>query len=474
MGQEISDSRFDAAAFERFQARLDEETALLGCWLADGRVPAGERRFGLEVEGCLVDAADYPAPQNQAFLERLADPLVVSELARFNFEINTDPLTLADGALDEMHAALAQRWQGCASAARGLGLQALMIGILPTLQVDDLTPANMTPLERYRAINDQVFRLRHGVPLDIDIDGHEELLHQHADVMLEAATTSLQIHVQVGADEAARAYNVSKMVSAVTVGAAGNSPFLFGRQLWKETRVPLFEQAVAVGGSDYSKRVTFGVRYARDSILECFEANRTRYPVLLPDVMDEPVETLAHLRLHNGTIWRWNRPLIGFDDAGRPHCRIEHRVVPAGPTVADALANTALFLGLFEALMRSDEALEARLPFATARDNFYAAARDGLEAPIRWLDGEPRPLGELLRGQLLDAAQEGLQAAGLGEREARRWLDPIRGRVERQQTGADWQIAWARRHGRDLAALVQAYIGRQADDRPVHEWSTQT
>jgi hypothetical protein len=58
------------------------------------------------------------------------------------------------------------------------------------------------------------------------------------------------------------------------------------------------------------------VRYARESILECFEANRTRYPVLLPAVMDEPPESLAHLRLHNGTIWRWNRPLIGFDEQG--------------------------------------------------------------------------------------------------------------------------------------------------------------
>jgi len=471
MGQEITDSRFDAAAFEEFRRRLDTETRLLGEWLAEGRLESGKRRFGFEVEGWLIDEAGHPAAHNQAFLRKVDDPFVVPELALFNFEINSAPLLLEGNAFRTLHDDLLARWRHCERAAAALGLRPLMTGILPTVRATDLTPSNMSPMQRYRAINDQVFRLRHGAPIVIDIRGAEHLVHRHHDVMLESATTSLQIHVEVDAAESARAFNVCKMVSAITVGACANSPFLFGRQLWQETRIPLFEQAVAVGASDYSKRVTFGVRYATDSILECFEANRTRYPVLLPDVMDQPPEALAHLRLHNGTIWRWNRPLIGFDENGLAHCRIEHRVVAAGPTPCDAMANTALFLGLFEALMRSDEPVETRLPFEQARDNFYAAAAHGLAAEVRWLDGRRMRLDELLRSRLIDTAAEGLEAAGVEHAEAMRWLEVIRRRVDRKMTGADWQVAWMRRHDNDPAALVEAYAGHQATNRPVHEWS---
>jgi hypothetical protein len=370
-----------------------------------------------------------------------------------------------------MHEELALRWQHCRDAAARLATRPLLVGILPTVEAADLTLANMTPLQRYQAINDQVFRLRDGAPIEVHIDGAEQLNHLHQDVMLEAGTTSLQLHVEVDAADAARAFNVCKMLSAVTVGTGANSPYLFGRQLWQETRIALFEQAVAVGGSDYSKRVTFGIRYARDSILECFEANRLRYPVILPDLMDTAPEELAHLRLHNGTVWRWNRPLIGFDDAGRPHGRIEHRVVAAGPSVVDAIANTALFLGLFEGLMRGSQPPGDLLPFAVARDNFYRAARAGLAAQISWPGLDPAPLRDLLLGRLIDFAHAGLVAAGVPANEAGRWLDTIRARAHRQMTGADWMVAWVARHGRDFPGLVDAYAEQQATGKPVHEWS---
>ncbi len=471
MGQEISESEFDEAAFVEFRRRVDDETRLLADWLQDGQLASTQRCFGFEIEGWLVDGNARPAARNQEFLARVDDPMVVPELSRFNFEINSAPLQLGPGAFDRMHDALRRRWEHCQSAAAVLGMRPLLIGILPTVRSGDLSLANMSPLRRYRAINDQIFRLRNGEPIEVDISGVEHLRHRHFDVMLEAATTSLQIHVEVDAGEAARAFNVCKMISAITVGAAANSPFLFERQLWQETRIALFEQAVAVGGSSYSKRVTFGARYARESILECFEANRLRYPVILPDLMDTAPEKLSHLRLHNGTIWRWNRPLIGFDDSGQPHCRIEHRVVAAGPTPSDAIANTVLFLGLFEGLMRSDEALEQLMPFAVARDNFYSAARHGLDADIAWMGREPAALGDLLCRRLVDDAEAGLVAAGVPEPEAAQWLGVIRARAERHQTGADWQADWVARHGRDFAALVDAYGNHQADDRPVHEWS---
>ena len=470
MGQEITDSRFDEAAFAEFRQRLDVETRLLGEWLEADRLRSQERCFGFEIEGWLIGEDARPAARNRTFLAALDDPLVVPELACFNFEINSEPASLASGALDAMHDALWARWQRCERVAADFRLRPLLIGILPTVRSADLTLDSMSPLQRYQAINEQVFRLRHGAPIVLDIDGVEHLSHRHEDVMLESATTSLQIHVQVDSAEAARAFNVCKMISAVMVGVAANSPFLFERQLWHETRIPLFEQAVAVGASDYTKRVTFGVQYAQHSILECFEANRTRYPVILPALMDAAPEQLAHLRLHNGTIWRWNRPLIGFDETGKPHVRIEHRVVAAGPSARDAMANTALFLGLFEALMRTPQALETMLPFTTARDNFYAAARRGLAAEVRWLDGRSRSLAELLAADLLDAAAEGLAAAGLELDEIGDWLEPIRGRVRNHMTGADWQIAWIEKYGRDFAGLVDAYAEKQATNAPVSTW----
>lgn len=471
MGQEISASEFDASDFAEFRRRVDEETQLLADWFAAGRLRSSERRVGFEMEGWLVDSHGHAAARNREFLDAVDDPMVVPELSRFNFEINSEPQRLGDGALDRLYSELDQRWGHCRDVAAALDIRPLMIGILPTIEATDLCLGNMSPLQRYQAINDQVFRLRHGKPIQVEIDGVEPLRHLHHDVMLEAGTTSLQLHVEVDAREAARAFNVCKMLSAITVGAAANSPYLFQHQLWQETRIALFEQAVAVGGSDYSKRVTFGIRYARDSILECFEANRLRYPVILPDLMDAPREQLAHLRLHNGTVWRWNRPLIGFGADGEPHCRIEHRVVAAGPTPVDAIANTALFLGLFEALMRSQVGLEKRLPFAMARDNFYAAARSGLMAEVRWPGQDPKSLRDLLLEHLVDVAIGGLVDAGVPSGEAARWLDLIRVRAQRGMTGADWQVAWVARHGRDFAGLVDAYARRQASGEPVHDWS---
>ena len=191
MGQEITDSQFAESAFVEFRRRLDNETRLLARWLEEGRLQSRERRFGFEIEAWLIDGQGHPAPQNQAFLKALDDPLVVPELARFNFEINSEPAALAPGALDALHAALLARWRRCERAAAGLGLRPLLTGILPTVTSDDLTLDAMSPLQRYRAINEQVFRLRHGAPIVLDIDGIEHLVHSHEDVMLESATTSL-------------------------------------------------------------------------------------------------------------------------------------------------------------------------------------------------------------------------------------------------------------------------------------------
>jgi gamma-glutamyl:cysteine ligase YbdK (ATP-grasp superfamily) len=469
MGQEIRGSQFNTIDFVEFKRRLDQETRLLGEWLAEGGLRVGQPLAGCELEAWLVDADGRPAPRNETLLKRLGDPLVVPELASFNVELNSRPQQLGPGMFEAMQADLAQRWAAGQQAAAVDDIGLLMVGILPTVGQDDLTLAHMSRLQRYTALNEQVLRLRQGRPIRIDIDGPEPLHREHGDVMLEAAATSFQLHYMVDAPQAAHAFNLSKMLAAPMVAMAANSPYLFGHELWEETRIPLFEQAVSVGGSDYSKRVTFGIRYARESIFECFDANCHRYPVLLPMLMDEPPEQLAHLRLHNGTIWRWVRPLIGFSDDGSPHVRIEQRVLPAGPSNCDNIANAAFYFGALAELLASEPALETVLPFAQANTNFYAAARYGLTARVEWAGAEGE-LGTLCTEQLLPLASRGLARLGLDRPEIDHWLGILRARVEGRATGAAWQRAWVERHGRDFNGLVQAYAEQQQTGRPVHLW----
>jgi hypothetical protein len=471
MGQEIEESHFTTEAFAAFGERLRSEQALLEEWFAAGAFERGPTHGGFELEAWLVGPDMRPSPLVGPMLRDLNDPAVVPELATFNCEINGPAVELSGTALTRLARSLEDAWRRCGDAAAGLGARLAMIGILPTVEPGHLNLAHMTPRRRYRALNDQILALRRGRPLTLELQGRDRLFMEAEDVMLESAATSFQVHLEVDPEQATRVYNAAKILSAPMVAVSANSPYLFGCDLWAETRIPLFEQAVSAGGSTLCERVSFGVRYAERSILECFQANLARYPILLPQLMDEPRERLAHLRLHNGTIWRWNRPLIGFDSAGRPGLRIEHRVIPSGPTVADCVANAALFFGAVEALARQEPAPESGLPFLDARANFYAAARDGLDAEIRWLDGRRVRVSEVIAGDLLPRALGGLLALGIDQADADHWLAIIAARLRTGQTGAAWQRAWIGTHGPDATALTAAYLDRQQGGRPVHEWS---
>lgn len=469
MGQEISDSHFQPEDFEAFRLRLQQETRLLEQWLEDGLFSEDGPVAGFELEAWLVDAKARPAPLNQELLELLNDPLVVPELAKFNLEFNGTPQPLTGCAFSSLADELQLTWDRCNKLAHQLDTRLAMIGILPTVLQSDLSLRNMSYMRRYYALDEQLSTLRDGTLVQVDIDGRDHLQFKHKDVMLESATTSFQIHLKVNADQAGRFYNVAKIVSAVLVGVSANSPYLFGSELWEETRVPLFEQAVPIIGDERAKRVTLGTRYV-DSILDCFITNLESYPVLLPQIMGES-DLIPHLRLHNGTIWRWNRPLIGFDQKGQPHIRIEHRVVPAGPSVADSIANAAFFIGLVHSLATQTVAPEQRLPFAQARDNFYRAARAGLAAEIDWFDGYKGSLRELIQHQLLALAAQGLDQLNIDHTESQHWLGIISKRVASGQNGASWQRTWVRRHDRDMAALTESYLEQQETRRPVHEWT---
>ncbi|MEF8792399.1 hypothetical protein [Thiohalorhabdus sp.] len=476
MGREITGGEFQQADFDRFAERLRAETETLREHFQKDRFSPRHGVGGYELEAWLVDGANQPAPVNEAFMARMPAETVTPELARFNFELNSTPLPVTGDALRRMHDELAANWRRCREAASELGADPVMVGILPTVTDAMLGVANMSPRTRFKALNEQVLQARGDRPIPLDIQGAEFLHTEHHDVMLEAATTSFQVHLQVAPERAVRYYNAATVLSGAMVGVSANSPFLFGKRLWRETRVPLFEQAVAAGGFGDAafgpvKRVTFGHGYVRRSLLEVFEDNLAHYPVLLPVELEHERDSLPHLRLHNGTLWRWNRPLLGFDDDGTPHLRVEHRVISAGPSVIDTMANAAFFYGLIHALAEQEEAPEADLEFATARDNFYRAAKHGLEARLVWMDGRNWPLRDLMRERLLPAAREGLADQGCAAADVEGFIGILEERVRTAQTGAAWQIAYANTHGRDMAGLVGAYRQRQDSGAPVHEWS---
>ncbi len=470
MGQEISHSHFSRSDFELFSEHLREETALLHQWVNDGVFAEGEYQAGFELEAWLLDENFRPAARNEEFLAQLSHPMAVPELAKFNFELNGEHRDLKADVFTRMHNELRLTWDSCSSTAENLDLKLAAIGTLPTALPEDFTLANMSTLQRYRALNEQVLRMRDGKPLHIEISGQEELVYDHPDVMMEAATTSFQIHLRMPVSKTVRLYNAGKILAAPMTAISANSPFLFGKDLWAESRIPVFEQSVQVGQSDLTKRVSFGIRYAHESILEIFDSNLARYPIMLPRVMDEPIESLAHLRLHNGTLWRWNRPLIGFDEDGSPHIRLEHRCVAAGPSLRDSIAQAAFFYGLITELASLDEPPEHLLPFEKAKNNFYQCAQYGLDANIDWPRQNRLSVRALCSDVLLPMAEQGLKRLGINDDETFYWLSIIEGRVQSGQNGAVWQRAWVNRHGRDMVGLMEAYINRQSTDMPVHEW----
>ena len=471
MGDEIQRRHFDAEDFRRFRRNLDTETHLVRDLFARDELSVRGDMVGFELEAWIVNADGHPHPVNERLLEIVANPLVVPELAAFNVELNGSPSALQGNVFSRIHDELSATWEICRSGATELGCRLATIGILPTIRPELLNSAHMSAMVRYQALNDRILALRDGTPLHINITTGDGLDMHHDDVMLEAAATSFQIHLQCKPERAVRDFNAAIIASAPMVALAANSPFLFGRSLWEETRIPLFEQAVSAGPRAPA-RVTFGTGYAKDSLAEIFAENQREHPILLPFVQpDEPPHKYAHVRFQNGTVWRWNRPLLGFDFDGVPHLRIEHRVVPAGPTIVDCVANAAAWLGMVRGLVDADEPAEHRLDFASASDNFYAAAKYGLDAELTWLDGEQVTAGALLQDELLPLAAGALERLDIPHPEVERYIGTAMKRVAANRTGARWQRAWVAKHGADWAALTRAYIDAQESGEPVHTWS---
>jgi hypothetical protein len=492
MGLPIDREQFDPVDYRRFGQRLDECLLAMGRLLERPGFGTGPTTLGAELELFLIDSQGRALPLNQVVRAEAADPRVVLEIDRFNLELNLTPAPLQGRPFAAFASELDQALSIVRRAAAWHGGRIVMAGILPTLRAEDLELAALSDAVRYRALNNGLRRLRQD-PFQVRIDGADPLELAADDVGLEGANTSFQVHLRVEPLAFAAHFNAAQLATGPVLAVAGNSPTFLGHRLWEETRVALFKQAVddrdtAGRSSRRVSRVAFGTGWTQTGALELLEESVRLHEPVLPvlgpehplDRLDEDgVPALDELRLHQGTVWRWNRAI--YDPASGGHLRIEMRALPAGPTVVDMLANAAFLVGLTLALAPDANAFIRRVAFQQAHHNFYRAAQLGLRAELAWpLDPGGRvrtvPAVELVQ-RLLPAARQGLEDAGVATQEVDRLLAVIEERVAAGgQTGAVWQrralAALEPRLGRDrgLAAMLERYLEHQRTGDPVHTW----
>jgi hypothetical protein len=445
-------------------------------------------QIGLEIELNLVDELGMPSMKNVEVLGAIADSSWASELGQFNLEINVPPRPLAGDALAQLERGVLASLGHAGRRARQAGSQLVMIGILPTLRESDVGEHAMSANPRFRLLNEQIIAAR-GEEMRIFIEGRERLLTHVDTITPEAACTSVQCHVQVSPETFASYWNAAQAIAGAQVAVAANSPFLFGRELWRETRLILFEQVTDTRPDELKEqgvrpRVWFGERWIT-SAFDLFAENLRYFPALLPlcetedpaQVLDNGrIPHLAELTLHNGTIYRWNRPVYAVVD-GKPQLRLENRVLPAGPTVADIMANAAFYCGLVRALAEAERPVWSQMSFAAAADNLAEGARHGIDARLYWPGLGVVPVTELVLRRLLPIAVEGLRRWGVDSADSERLLGVIEQRCLAGRTGAVWQSEAVRRLGHGgtdryeaLRLMTQGYIERMTTNQPVHCW----
>jgi len=490
MGTRVDQEDFDECDYRRFRQRLEESLSVLGQLLQQPGFGAGPATIGAELELFLIDRVGRPFPRNQAIRTLAADPRVTVELDRFNLELNASPVLLAGRPFAALGGELYLLLDQVAAMAAGHASRLALIGVLPTLRLEDLGPGMMTDAPRYRALSRGLRHLRQD-PFRIRINGADPLDLSSADITLEGANASFQVHLRVDPADFTRTYNAVQLATAPALAVSGNSPTFLGHRLWQETRIALFKQAVddreGRGPRRRPARTALGTGWLRDGALELFTESVRLHQPLLP-VQGDPgppptgssgqAPRLDELRVHQSTVWRWNRAI--YDPSAGGHLRIEMRALPAGPTVIDMLANAAFLIGLSLLVARQDPQWTYALPFERADHGFHRAAQHGLAAHLSWPSWHRDQIRTLPAAQLvaesLPAAREGLLQAGVAATDADTLLAVISGRVASGQTGAMWQraalAAAERRLDRDRALLLtlDRYLACADTGRPVHTW----
>ena len=489
MGEEVEAQEFTRGDRTRYREKVRRNLDVFARMLREARFDTDDPMTGLELELNLVDKAGDPAMCNAEVLAEIADEDFQTELGQFNVEINLAPGRLREGGLGTFEASLRRSLNDAEEKSARVGAQLVMVGILPTLAEGHMSRSTLSGNPRYRLLSEQILHAR-GEDIEIAITGPERLRTTTDSIVPEAACTSTQLHVQTSPDQFAAYWNASQVISSIQLAVGANSPYLLGKELWRETRIPLFEQATDTRSAELEAqgvrpRVWFGERWIT-SVFDLFEENVRYFPALLP-VLDEEdpeaviaagdIPSLSELRLHNGTIYRWNRPI--YDVIGdRPHLRVENRVLPAGPTVVDTIANAAYYFGLVRRLVDADRPLWTQMSFSAAEENFTAGARDGIGASVYWPGIGTVGVSELVLRRLLPLAYEGLDALGVDPEDRDFYLGIIEQRCLTGRNGATWQAERFRtlyeRAGTDRAEALRAmtvdYRERMHANEPVHTW----
>lgn len=492
MGQDVDAREFSREDRTRYRAKVRRCLDVFARMLGERDFSVEHTQVGIEIEFNLVDGSGRPALKNDVALEAIADPDFQTELGLFNIEINVPPARIDGTGLQTVEDTLRDDLNAAQSKAAGVDAHLIMIGILPTLADEHLSRDAISANPRYHLLSEQILDAR-GEDIEIVIDGVDRLDTTADTIIPEAACTSTQLHLQVEPDEFAPMWNAAQAIAAVQVAVGANSPFLLGRQLWHETRIALFEQATDTRSEELKAqgvrpRVFFGERWIT-SVFDLFEENVRYFPALLPIVDDEDplveleagrIPHLAELRLHNGTVYRWNRPIYDVAD-GRPHLRIENRLLPAGPTVVDTMANAALFYGLVKVLSAGERPVWSQLSFRAAEENFHHAARAGIEADVYWPGVGTVAVRELTLRRLLPLAHAGLTELGVADDVRERLLGIIEQRCITGRNGSTWlidefahQSATAGDRAEAMRATTVEYERHMHVGAPVHEWPTRS
>jgi hypothetical protein len=492
VGEEVKQTEYTRAHRQGYRRKVQLCLDVFETMLAQSSFEFDRPLTGMEIECNLVDADYQPAMTNQDVLASIADPAYQTELGAYNIEFNVPPRPLPGRSGLELEAEIRASLNAAEGKAVEDGAHIVMIGILPTLMPEHLSGTWMSDSMRYQALNDSIFTAR-GEDIIIDISGPERLSLQSASIAPESACTSTQLHLQVSPADFAQNWNAAQVLAGPQLALGANSPYFFGHQLWAETRVELFTQATDTRPDELKAqgvrpRVWFGERWIT-SIFDLFEENVRYFPSLLPELSNEdPVAELAaghtpqlpELRLHNGTIYRWNRPVYDVVErhgVTRPHLRVENRVLPAGPTVLDMMANSAFYYGMLRTLSEEDRPVWTKLSFAAAEQNFVRAAQSGMESRLYWPGLGEVTADELVLRRLLPMAHEGLRRWGVAAEVRDRYLGVIEGRAKSGQNGAAWQVSQVHAlqergltRPEALAEMLRMYCQGMHSNEPVHTW----
>ncbi len=474
---------------QTFMTHLLDDIRAFEQMLADGSFETGVQRIGAEQEMVFVDESFHPAFVGPDICRALNKPFITTEYARFNLEINLNPWRFEQDCLRQMKQELSEKLQLVIDEAQRHRTQVVLTGILPTIRPADTAPESMTPEPRYEALLNNVNRLR-GDRYEFNIKGLDELITRNNPSTFGGCMTSFQVHLQVEPSNVVERYNWAQLIAAPTLACATNSPVFLGKRLWHETRIALLRQTTDTRkpyDNQYNEeaRVSFGTDWIHTSVAEMFHQDVAAYRAFLACPIEETatevlsqggVPKLEALNFHNSTIYRWNRICYG-QTQGLPHLRIENRVLPAGPTVEDEMANTAFWLGLMNGLPDRCRNLPDKLPFDVAKENFLKAAQMGIEVQFEWMDGQLVSAQELILDELLPLAKQGLQNAQIDEDSQDRYLNIIRERTEQARTGSRW-ILNSYLHLRDESstadeawmAITAGMLERQKSNDPGHTW----